>query len=340
LQHGGGSILNARIGFAATSAVVNCLFPLLTAPVCRAWLRVVEVAPLRELKLHALKTSIRAAIHRLGFDVVRRPDPFLAAIYEALGPETLSRKPFINIGAGSFWHPYWTNVDYASDWYGSVQRDVIHYDIMGSEPLPFANDSLKIAYTSHTIEHVKEDAVARLFREVHRTLEPGGIFRVTTGPDAETDFRALMRGDESWFYWDHYYVAKGNYEHLFHAPATSVPLAERWLNHVASELAPNNKTAAPIKYAAPEILRIIEEKGFEGSLDFFTSQCQFRADRPGNHVSWWTHGKVIDFLRQAGFETVYRSGYRQSASPLMRGSDLFDSTHPQMSIYVEAIKAG
>jgi hypothetical protein len=37
---------------------------------------------------------------------------------------------------------------------------------------------------------------------------------------------------------------------------------------------------------------------------------------------------------------MYRSGYNQSVSPLLRNSTLFDSTHPQMSIYVEAIKEG
>lgn len=288
--------------------------------------------------MQAIKSAFRDAIRRTGFDVVRAPDNFQRAVYAALDPETLSRKPFINIGSGSFWHPHWQNVDYVSDWYKGVQRDVIHFDIMGSQPLPFADGSLKIAYTSHTIEHVKEDAVARLFRDVFRVLEPGGIFRVTTGPDAETDFRALMAGDESWFYWDHYYATPGSFEHLFNAPATSVPLAERWLHHVASELAPNSKTPSPVKYAAPEIMKIIEDRGFEGALNFFTGHCRFRPEWPGNHVSWWTHDRVTEYLRRAGFEKVYRSGRGQSVSPLMRGSELFDSTHPQMSVYVEAIK--
>jgi len=283
--------------------------------------------------------AVRQVVRKLGFDVVRWHDPLLTSAYQSLGAEVLSRKPFINIGSGSFWHPYWQNVDFVSDWYGGVQRNVVNYNIMGNEPFPFADNSLKIAYTSHTIEHVKDDAVQRLFRDVYRVLEPGGIFRVTTGPDAETDFRALMNGDESWFYWDNHYATKDTYERLYHAPATSVPLAERWLHHVASELAPNNKTPSPIKFAAPEVLEIIKDRGFQGSLDFFTSHCQFRADWPGNHISWWTHDKVADYLRRAGFETVYRSGYRQSTSPLMRGSDLFDSTHPQMSVYVEATKS-
>jgi hypothetical protein len=87
-------------------------------------------------------------------------------------------------------------------------------------------------------------------------------------------------------------------------------------------------------------MRIIADMGFEGALDFFTKHCQYRPKRPGNHVSWWTLDEVMDFLRRAGSRTVYRSGCRQSVSPLMQGSELFDSTHPQMSVYVEAIKAG
>ncbi len=64
---------------------------------------------------------------------------------------------------------------------------------------------------------------------------------------------------------------------------------------------------------------------------------QFDPNRPGNHVSWWTHAKIERYLKESGFTNIYRSGYRQSVSPLMRRSSLFDSTHPKMSIYMEAI---
>jgi len=250
--------------------------------------------------------------------------------------EELERKPFYNVGAGSFWHPYWTNIDFVSDWYGDVQQNVRHFDLMSLEPLPIDPGTAKIIYTSHTIEHVSDEAVQNLFRSAYTALESGGIFRVTTGPDAETDFRALMAGDEDWFYWDRDYDE--GYEHIFHGPATKQPLEERWLHHVASQLAPNDISPSPRKYGAKEIRAKIEELGFPAVLDFFTSQVRFNPERPGNHVSWWTHDKIISGLRGAGFETVYRSGHQQSVSPLMRRSPLFDSTHPQMSIYVEGIK--
>lgn len=147
-----------------------------------------------------------------------------------------------------------------------------------------------------------------------------------------------MNGDADWFYWDEWYSTPELYSKVYHAPPASVPLAERWLEHVASALAPNNKTPSPRKYREAEILSILAEKTRDEALDFFTAQCPYLPDHPGNHVQWWTHEKIIEFLRRAGFTNIYRSGHNQSASPLMRHSELFDSTHPQMSIYVEATK--
>ncbi len=274
-----------------------------------------------------------------GLAVAPKRDEFRRQVYESIYPKNiLESRPFYNIGAGGFFHPYWTNIDYVSDWYAARQQGVIHHDLMSKSPLPIQTGSAKIVYTSHTIEHVKEDAVEVLFAEAFRCLEPGGIFRVTTGPDAETDFRALMNNDEHWFYWDSMYTKKGSYEKIFHRPATSVPLAERWLHHVASQLAANDVSPSPVKYTAPEIMEAIRAHGFPGVLDFFCRQCTFLPERPGNHISWWTHDKVMSFLTRAGFKTVYRSGYRQSSSPLLRKSALFDSTHPQMSLYVEAVR--
>lgn len=275
----------------------------------------------------------------LEFKITRSKNDFNLDAYQKLYSEDiLKTRPFYNIGAGSFFHPYWTNIDYVSDWYGSVQTNVIHHDLTLKDPLPINANTAKIIYTSHTIEHVKDNAVLFLFEDALRCLEPGGVLRITTGPDAETDFRALMNNDEDWFYWDIMYSKKGTYESIFHKPATSVSLAERWLHHVATQLAPNDKSPSETKLTERDIYNAIDKYGFPEVLDYLCGQCEFQSARPGNHISWWSHDKIIEFLKKAGFNTVYRSGFGQSSSPLLRNSPLFDSTHPQMSIYVEAIK--
>ena len=287
----------------------------------------------------ALKRIVKTSFNRAGLEVSRRSDPYQLPLYRSLFDETtLAAKPFYNIGAGSFWHPFWTNVDFASDWYGDLQKDIVHHDLMSQMPLPIATDSALVVYTSHTVEHISESAVAALFREACRVLRTGGVLRVTTGPDAETDFRAMLNGDANWFYWDEMYAAPGTYEPIYRRPANSVPIEERWLHHVASALAPNDISPSDVKFGAAEIRMIVAERGFEGSLDYFTSRCRFDPERPGNHISWWSHPKLLRFLASAGFTDAYRSGYGQSVSPLLRNTALFDSTHPQISAYVEAVK--
>lgn len=290
-----------------------------------------------------LIAAVRRVLKKFGIDVVKYQGDFNESLYESLfSKEVLGSKPFYNIGAGGFYHPFWTNIDYGSDWYGGRynQKNIIIHNLMTKSPLPIDTGKAKIFYTSHTIEHIKEEAVQVFFNEAFRCLEDGGIFRITTGPDAETDFKALMNDDEDWFYWDRYsmYVKKGCYETHFHKPATSAPLSERWLHHVAGQLAPNDISPSNVKFSDKEIREAIEKYGFPDVLDYFCGLCDFQSDRPFNHISWWTHDKIFQFLQNAGFKNIYRSGYGQSSSPLMRNTVLFDSTHPQMSIYIEAVK--
>jgi hypothetical protein len=132
----------------------------------------------------------------------------------------------------------------------------------------------EIIYTSHTIEHIKESAVAKLFREAHRALEPGGLLRVTTGPDAETDYRALQRSDRDWFYWARAYEKPGTYEHIYTLPATRASLAELWVHHVASALCAIDKSPNPRKMGEAEIRAALDEKGFPAVLDYFCGSCR------------------------------------------------------------------
>lgn len=283
---------------------------------------------------------LKKTLWKFGIVIRVIKEPYQLKLYKELFSESiLKEKPFYNVGSGSFYHPYWTNLDYLSDWYKTVQENFIQHNLMSKEPLPIESNSAEIIYSSHTIEHIKEDAVFYFFNEAFRCLKPNGVFRVTTGPDAVTDYRAMLRGDKHWYYWDENYVKPGSFEKIYYKPANSVPIEERWLHHVASALCPNDKTTSHKKYDSEEIRRIINELGFEKSLDFFTEQCKFDPSHPGNHVSWWTHKKIIGMLEKSGFATVYRSGYGQSVSPILRNINLFDCTHPQISIYVEAIKS-
>ena len=95
-------------------------------------------------------------------------DKFKLEVYDRLyNKDILDKKPFYNIGAGrNFYHPYWINVDYDSEWYkNEISKNIINHNLMSIEPIPIEKDSVEIIYTSHTIEHISEKAVFKLFKD-------------------------------------------------------------------------------------------------------------------------------------------------------------------------------
>jgi hypothetical protein len=69
-----------------------------------------------------------------------------------------------------------------------------------------------------------------------------------------------------------------------------------------------------------------------------TQGLEFDVHHPGDHLSWWNAEKLIRQLQQAGFTVAEKSAYGQSRSHFMRDLRWFDTTYPQISLYVEAVK--
>jgi predicted SAM-dependent methyltransferase len=81
-------------------------------------------------------------------------------------------EPKLHIGAGPMRLDGWLNTDLIS---GEAYVDL-------TRPLPFADATFAYAFGEHVIEHLGEADGARLMRELHRVLRPGGVLRLTT-PD-------------------------------------------------------------------------------------------------------------------------------------------------------------
>lgn len=80
--------------------------------------------------------------------------------------------PKLHFGAGPYRIEGWLNTDLiAGDAYLDLTRR-----------LPLESDSFAFAFGEHVIEHLSEDAGARLMCELRRILRPGGVVRITT-PD-------------------------------------------------------------------------------------------------------------------------------------------------------------
>lgn len=134
-----------------------------------------------------------------------------------------------------------------------------------------------LAYTSHVIEHLPANTVQKLFDSVYQKLETGGIFRVVTGPDSDTDWDALQRNERDWRYF---------YSNVF--SEEDFTSANFWLMHLCSARSIFTETPCDKKYSDLEIKQLlIEYKENPSELrDILANDIEFNINYPGNHISW------------------------------------------------------
>jgi predicted SAM-dependent methyltransferase len=192
--------------------------------------------------------------------------------------------------------------------------------------MPIEEGTLRVAYSCHVIEHIRDEDTEYMFQEIHRCLERGGIFRVIF-PDADLLYNAYRRGD-----FDFFYYWTGGYK------ATSV--GQKFLETFATALTQNHPEKRCRKYTDEEVKEIFDRMPKKEALNFLCRQIPIEVQRsfPGDHMNWFNREKVKEMLSKTGFFEIWDSGYAQSKCPLMRNTRLFDNTSPQYSSYVECRK--
>jgi predicted SAM-dependent methyltransferase len=235
---------------------------------------------------------------------------------------------YLNIGAGGFFHPCWHNLDKPSDWYGQSLADNVHlsHDLMSHETFPLKSETLKVAYTSHVIEHLRDNDVQHMFCEVFRCLQSDGFFRITC-PDMDLEYEAYRRGDLAFWYWP--------------SPYGAMSIEQRFLEHFASSLTSHHPSELQEKYEDGHIREVFSQLPKEDAFNFFTERVMLDVQKkyPGDHMNWFNSEKITRMLRKAGFENTWDSRYGQSECPLLRETKLFDNTHPEFSLYIECQKS-
>jgi len=286
-----------------------------------------------------IKKNIKKIFNSFGYDVIKLYTYDIKLYSDLYSSESVINKKFYNIGAGGFSHPAWTNVDYESEFYKKNRFD-ISYDLLSLKEIPIETNSAEIVYSSHTIEHITDEAAQNMFNESFRILKEGGIFRITT-PNIDLDYRAYKNNDRNYFYWiDAYSMPDEIHRVGLGKPMNEASISEIFLGHFAASVSPF-KVDGPIERIDDNQLKtIFSEMEYESALNYCTSKCPIEIQKrnPGNHINWWNKNKLFKMLSKAGFDNIYLSGYGQSFSPVLRNLTYFDKTHPKTSIYVEAIK--
>lgn len=265
-------------------------------------------------------------------------------VYKTLySKDTIKNKRFYNIGAGGFSHTYWTNVDFASEWYAKNRLNTlkgIQYDLISLGHLPINTDSAEVVYSSHTVEHITDKAAYNMIKEAHRILKPNGYLRLTT-PNIDLHYRAYKENDRQYFYWIDTYSIDKNWKRVkYNKPLNKATTGEIFLAEFVTSVSTLHSDGAKERIGDTELDRIFKEMDYEEALNYCCSKCPLEIQRryPGNHINWWNKSKMFSMLKKAVFTRIYLSGYGQSFCPILRDVRFFDNTHPKISLYVEAIK--
>ncbi len=247
-------------------------------------------------------------------------DPFLIFYEEKMRP----KKPiYLNIGAHTFNHILWHNLD-VYEWPGTTV-DIFH-DLSKNMPLPIEDNSVKIIYCSHVIEHLPENCVDYFFKESLRILRPNGTFRISC-PDFDWYMEGFKRKDPKYF------------ENFRTYP--NAPIEDLFIDSFATGLARFQPKIEGIDKIEPEFInKKFELLGFTRAADYFCKLIpqEIQPKYPMFHCNWFNAEKLISLLSSIGFSSPKESKILRSREIVLQSQGFFDNTSPRESILVEAFK--
>lgn len=235
---------------------------------------------------------------------------FITNITEQL--DNLHNEPYeggplkLNIGAGFWALKGWRTLD--------CYRSADFYtDLREMTPLEIEDNCIVKAFSSHCIEHVKDEHIEHLLNELHRCMKSGGILRLSC-PDVDKAFDAYKRNDAKWFHW-----------------LKQSHIGEMLLNTIVSY---EHLAGGP--QASEEV---VKEKFNTLSKDEFINWCTSMVDESRPYIA---HRNGIHFeklkrmLEKAGFKNVKRSSYLKSQDKELQ-NPTFDK-YEDISLFVECYK--
>jgi len=294
-----------------------------------------------------LKKRVINVSRSFGYDLVRIYPDDIPLYIKLYGEKCVDKRLLYNISAGGHFdfgcgihHPCWTNIDLDRPWKDvryncrgieyNRETDIAH-DFLTYEPLPVCSDLAELVHSRNSIEHLPDNAVQIMFKEIFRILKPGGIFRVGA-PDIDLLYNVFSRNDRDFFGW---------FGH-------DVSIEQAFLTHFAAHASTLHHDPEWIleKISDEELRRIFKEVEFESALNYCISKFNiniYKKERMclaalDTHINWWNRSKLVSFLSDAGFKIINESAPQQSQSPVMRNPYYFDNYALYSMFFMEAVK--
>ncbi|MEW5727632.1 MAG: methyltransferase domain-containing protein [Pseudomonadota bacterium] len=245
---------------------------------------------------------------------------------DCYGDQAVTERRFVNLGCGVHWsHPAWTGIDAASG-----HASTLAHDFSRRETLPIASGTAKVVYSSHLLEHLTDSEVRHVLAEARRILEPGGALRIVL-PDAGLALAALRSGFRPFFTCVTDYAPEDRGESI----------EQLFLSSVAYPRSAFSPDTPHLRITDEECRRLAGEMTETRLFQFLCAPLE-RADvpSPGPHINWFTGERLSELLTEAGFHKITASQYGKSATTILRDTNFFDTTAPEVSLFVDAVKPG
>lgn len=217
----------------------------------------------------------------------------------------------LNIGGGPhFWAPGWYNLDAATSWFNPHS-----FNFSPASVFPLADASLKLVFTSHTLEHLDDATVGRILTESRRVIAEEGALLIKL-PDFDRALAAWRQMNASFFVDDYWGFQAVNQTWMVRGVADTLDARAAMIfcgfwNAAYGDHFSGRIHRGPTAYHGPPVLTPTEVEAaklqpgpHEVSVYLRTLVAERESSFTYNHQNSWSSKQLSDLLARHGWRVV------------------------------------
>lgn len=218
------------------------------------------------------------------------------------------------------------------DWSGAD----FNLNFQNNIQLPFPDNSQQVIYSSHMLEHLRDESIHHLLQECYRVLKPGGLIRFEV-PDAQKLFEKYKAKDVGYFS----SFAKENEENLVKKYGMDPTYGEThiaFLGLISCYISQMNNGHVPVLVSRQDLDEKMKNTTLDEFVDWSYSLQTAEQKKSGGHVNGLYFSKLKKMMEKNSFQEVKEMPNRISRKKglSLRGIERQHRSH--YSVITEAIK--